>query len=737
MPPQDETAGSGFLARMGEAYGSRHGPEQVTLHQRLAGELGPGRPVRVHASPAPAGRLDVTIVGYDFFSAFALLSGALAARGLDIEAGRASTSSPASEPARPAAPARLRDRGSRRLPARATAPPAARLIVDEFRVAPRGALPGLAPEETARQLEADLVELLTIVSEGRLEEARERLGRRLAERFSGREPSVGALAPLAIDFDNASDPHWTRMEVRGADTPGFLYALATALAVRNLYVHEVDIASVGREARDVFLIGGREGRKLEDPAELARLRVAVALVKQFSHLLPLAPDPARALRSFGQLVDRVLDEDAPGLHLLDSPEGLRELARLLGASSFLWEDFIRLQSEHLLPVLDSWRERPLRGRAALVRDLSARAAAAPTFEERQRVVNGFKDEEMLLADVRHLVDPKVDLLVFSAAISDLAETVVEVALRACLDEVARREGGVPPLGTGAAWPVAALGLGKLGGREMGYASDLELVFVYEPTGPFAGAPDAGRLVEQAVQELTRFVVAREEGIFHIDLRLRPHGAKGPLASPLEALAEYYRPGGGAAPFERQALVKLRPVAGDAALGARAIAARDAFVWSGEPWDRADALHLRERQSRELVPAGRFHVKYSPGALVEVEYAAQYLQLEHGREHVELRTPSTLEALDRLGQAGLIGADDREALRAAYLFWRRVVDALRMVRGNARDLLLPEADSDELRFLARRLGYSGTDWKQAGGAFLADLRRHREAVERFFKARFRG
>ena len=162
-------------------------------------------------------------------------------------------------------------------------------------------------------------------------------------------------------------------------------------------------------------------------------------MKQFSHLLPLAPDPARALRSFGQLVDRVLDQDAPGLHLLDSPEGLRELARLLGASAFLWEDFIRLQSEHLLPVLDSWRERPLRTRAELVSDLSARVGAAPEFEERKRVLNEFKDEEMLLADVRHLADPQVDLLAFSAAISDLAEAVIEVALRACLGEVARRE----------------------------------------------------------------------------------------------------------------------------------------------------------------------------------------------------------------------------------------------------------------------------------------------------------
>lgn len=707
------------------------------LHDELASQLGPGRPVRVHASRAASGRLDVCVVGYDFFSAFALLCGVLAARGLDIESGRASTSKPA-EPAAatPPAPARPGGRGLRRR--RASGPPAGgRIIVDEFRVVPWGDPPGIDPAEVARLVEADLVELLALVADGRTDEARERLGRRLAERFSGREPPAGALAPLAIDFDNASDPHWTRMEVRGADTPGFLYALATALAVRNLYVHQVEIASVGHEVRDAFLIAGRDGRKLEDPAELARLRVAVALVKQFAHLLPLAPDPARALRSFGQLVDRALaDEAAPGLHLLASPEGLRELARLLGASAFLWEDFIRLQAEHLLPVLDSWRERPLRGRAELAGDLEGRVRAASSFEERARVLNEFKDEEMLLADVRHLVDPQVDLLAFSAAITDLSEAVIEASLRTCLEEQARRL-GVPAPPDGADWPVAALGLGKLGGRELGYASDLELVFVYEPAGPLlATSDDAGRFCEQAVQELTRFVVARQEGIFHIDLRLRPHGAKGPLASPLAALGEYYRPGGGAAPFERQALVKLRHVAGDAALGARVLAVRDAFVWSGEPWDRADALHLRDRQSRELVPAGRFHVKYGPGALVEVEYAAQYLQLEHGRERPELRTPSTLEALDRLGEAGVVSAADRDALRAAYLFWRAVADALRMVRGNARDLLLPEADSDELRFLARRLGYSGTDWREAGRSFLADLERHRAAVERFFNARFR-
>jgi glutamate-ammonia-ligase adenylyltransferase len=720
---------------MGEAYLAHHTPGELALHARLASELVATRPARVEVSPAGAGRFDVTVVAFDFFSAFALLCGVLAARGLDIESGRAHTQAPLEAPSGEPRP---RPRGQR--PRRSDAgPPASRTIVDEFRVSPRADSARIDPLRLARQLEDDLVELLTLVAEGRTDEARERLDRRLAERFSGREPPAGALQPLSIDFDNAADPHWTRMEVRGRDTPGFLYALATALAVRNLYIQQVEIASVGSEARDAFLIASREGRKLEDPAELSRLRVAVALIKQFAHLLPVAPDPVRALRSFGQLVDRVLagEPAAPALRLLATPEGLRELARLLGASSFLWEDFLRLQAEHLLPVLDTWKRRPLRGRAELLSELLARLGAAGSFEEQRRVLNEFKDEEMLLADMRQLVDPGVGLIGFSQALTDLAEAVVEAALRSCLAEVARAH-AVPPAELGRLGTLSVLGLGKFGGREMGYASDIELLFAYAPPAPAAGAPaiDPGRFYEQVVKELSGFIAARQEGIFHVDLRLRPHGAKGPLVSPLAALREYYRPGGGAAAFERQALIKLRHVAGDPALGAEVLGVRDAFVWSDEPWDRTNALHLRDRQCRELVPAGRFNVKYSPGALVEVEYAVQYLQLEHGRERPELRTPATLEALDRLGEAALLGAPERDALRSAYLFWRLAADALRMVRGNARDLLLPEPDSEELRFLARRLGYTGADWKQAGRAFLADLDRHRESASRFFTERFR-
>ena len=731
---EDEGAVREFVERMGPDYAARHSSAEIALHHALAGELGPSRPARVKVREGPGGRLDVTIVGLDFFAEFALVCGLLAAASLDIESGHVDTSASGA----PAPRHQVLWRG-RRLPRTAAptgAPPSGRLIVDEFRVRPREGA-SRAAAELERDLERDLGELLALVGQGRTDEARDRLDRRLAERFSRAEPAAVALEPLEIRFDNQAHEHFTRMEVRGADTPGFLYALATALAMRGVYVHQVEIASVGHEAHDLFLIATRDGRRIEDAAQLATLRAAVALLKQFTHLVPLAPDPAAALRAFSQLVDQVLAAAAPGdtLSLLSTPGGLRELARLLGASPFLWEDFLRREAEHLLPVLDSWRKRPLRGRDELVQDLAARLAGAPSFEEKRRVLNAFKDEEMLLADMRHLLDPQVDLVAFSAAITDLAEAVVESALRACLDEVARTHGR-PRDESGRVPEVAVLGLGKFGGREMGYASDIELVVVYG----FAGRTeqtgvDAGVFFEAVVREITGLIAAREEGIFHVDLRLRPHGAKGPLATPLAVLREYYRAGGGAAPFERQALIKLRRVAGDEALGAEVERVRDAFVWSEEPWDRKGALHLRERQGRELVPPGRFNVKYSPGALVEVEYAVQYLQIEHGRRHPELRTPSTLEGLDRLQAAGPIDSARRDELRAAYLFWRRVADALRMVRGNARDLLLPESGSEEVRFLARRLGYAGPDWAAAADALLADVARHREAVSRFFRERF--
>jgi glutamate-ammonia-ligase adenylyltransferase len=154
-----------------------------------------------------------------------------------------------------------------------------------------------------------------------------------------------------------------------------------------------------------------------------------------------------------------------------------------------------------------------------------------------------------------------------------------------------------------------------------------------------------------------------------------------------------------------------------------------------PWDRENALHLRERQAAELVPVGRINVKYSRGCMVDVEYTVQYLQLLHGGEHRELRTPTTLEGLDRLHDAGFLSEEDAADLRSSYLFWRRLADAQRMVHGAARDLLLPVPGSEELGFLARRMGYEAPSGQEAADALHSDVERHCERTLTIFNGLF--
>ncbi len=177
-----------------------------------------------------------------------------------------------------------------------------------------------------------------------------------------------------------------------------------------------------------------------------------------------------------------------------------------------------------------------------------------------------------------------------------------------------------------------------------------------------------------------------------------------MAVSLDAFRRYFGPHGDAWPYERQALVKLRPIAASADLGAQVVRLRDELIYSGDPFDVAAMRAMRERQVRHLVTAGTINAKFSPGGLVDVEYLVQGLQITYGHGNPGLRLTNTREAMRALAAAGIIQADDYTHLREAHIFLRRLINALRMVRGNAKDLTVPPADSEEFAFLARRLDY---------------------------------
>jgi glutamate-ammonia-ligase adenylyltransferase len=310
--------------------------------------------------------------------------------------------------------------------------------------------------------------------------------------------------------------------------------------------------------------------------------------------------------------------------------------------------------------------------------------------------------------MRHIIGRIAEFGQFSEELSDLADVVVDGAYRICGRELRERH-GTPRLADGRECRLAICALGKCGGRELGFASDIELMFVYEGHGTTSG-PEPITTTEYFLKLVDCFrhaITARQEGIFQVDLRLRPYGRAGSLAVSAETFAAYFGPDGAAWPYERQALVKLRPVAGDDAFGEETARLRDRLIYTGDVFDLAAMRGLREKQVMQLVRAGTVNVKLSPGGLVDCEYLVQGLQMTYGADRPALRTTNTLDALAALRDGDLISAIDHNELADAYIFLRRMIDALRVVRGNARDLTVPPTDSEEFVFLSRRLGY-GSD-----------------------------
>jgi glutamate-ammonia-ligase adenylyltransferase len=718
-----------FVTRMDSEYFRHFESAIIAQHIGLAAQLTPDHPCEVTIAEQNRQCFTVTIVAYDYFSEFATICGLLSAFGLNIEEGQIFTFMDQSQaPSAPNGAGRSRPDLSRKK------------IVDVFRVQPgRGVLFG--PDEHRRFI-AELTALLNRLDAGQFVEARQAVNRRLVEQLGKRRSSFsGLLHTVHITFDNSRSPADTVIDIRSDDTPAFLYAFANALAMRNIYISKAQVESAGAKIHDRFFVRNRQGYKLLDNAEQEQLRLTAALIKQFTHALTWAPDPAKALESFDQFLDLIVQDQGKGsreaLAFLNDKKSLPLLARLLGASDFLWEDFLRRQHDNLLALLENYRDAPLiKPQEALHKELDKLVEKAKTDEAKKAALNKFKDRELFRIDMKHIVEPSTSLPDFSLAISQLAEVIVERSLADCQAKLHKLY-GIPKLAGKKPCPFAVLGAGKFGGREMGYASDIEVLFVYGRPGHTSGKQgiENSEYFERLAQEFLQWIEAKQEGIFHIDVRLRPHGSKGSLANAFDEVCAYYSADGLAAPFERQALIKLRHIAGDATLGKKVEAHRDRFVYSSAPWDLAAALDLRRKQIAQLVEPGKVNLKHSHGGIVTIEYAIQYLQLMHGYKHPRLRTQNTLQALAALIDAGIISRATGEELRRAYLFIRLLIDGLRMVRGHTKDLVLPPPDSDEFIFLARRVGYTTDDW-HAGARYLqADLDRHMKQTRVFFEEMF--
>ncbi|HKY73034.1 MAG TPA: hypothetical protein VJL88_14030 [Nitrospira sp.] len=728
-----------FVTRMDGEYLRRLSLPTIAQHVRLAATLTPDHLCECSLSELPDERFELTVVAYDYFAEFATICGLLSAFGLNIEEGQIYTfteSARSSQSPKSGYSGELRRQRPKLRPGLSR-----KKIVDVFRLRPVDDA-SFTTEDQAR-FTRELSSLITLLDESKVEEARHAVNRHLVEHLGKRRGSFsGLLHPVQITFDNSQSPTDTIMDIRSDDTPAFLYAFANALAMRNVYISKASIDLEGNKLHDRFAVRNRYGQKLTNPAEQQQLRLTAVLIKQFTHALTWAPDPTKALEAFDQFLDLTV-QDTKGkareeaLAFLSDKKTFPLLARLLGASDFLWEDFLRRQHDHLLPLLHDYRDAPLiTQRATLLKALDRVVDRSKDDAARKDALNRFKDQELFRIDMKHIVEPDTSLADFSLALTQLAEVIVERSLKDCQTKL-QRAYGAPRLANGKPCPFAIMGAGKFGGRELGYASDIEVLFVYGGAGQTHGKAgiENSEYFERLSQELLQWIEAKQEGIFHLDVRLRPHGGKGFLANPLDEIMTYYSEQGLAAPFERQAMIKLRHVAGDAKLGKQVEVHRDRYVYSGAPWDLTAALDLRRQQLKQLVERGTLNAKLSPGGVVDIEYAIQYLQLTHGHRHAVLRTPNAMQALAGLVETGIVSRQDGENLRKAYFFIRMLIDGLRMVRGNAKDLVLPPADSDEFIFLARRVGYTTDDWQAGARHLKTDIEEHMRKTREFFERTF--
>jgi glutamate-ammonia-ligase adenylyltransferase len=406
-----------------------------------------------------------------------------------------------------------------------------------------------------------------------------------------------------------------------------------------------------------------------------------------------AADPDLALRQLERAVEADRRGDGDLLDSVRPNAALRDrLIGVLGASATL--------GDYLVANPGEWRA--LTEPAADLGDASDVAALR----------RGYRRSLLRIAADDLTDDAGVEATM--TALSELADATLEAALAIAAAER-------PADAT--ACRLAVIAMGKCGGRELNYVSDVDVVFVAEPAGE-----DGEKALQAATALATRMIHICGLVAWPVDAALRPEGSRGPLVRTLASHLAYYRKW--AKTWEFQALLKARPAAGDTDLGTQWLQELQPLIWHAAERPEAVAeVRAMRRRIIDAVPKNELdrEIKRGPGGLRDIEFAVQLLQLVHGRIDETLRSPSTLEALTALTDGGYVGRVDGEALGRAYRFLRTVEHRLQLQRLR-RTHTVPD-DREALRWLAHALGYRADARRVAVEAFSADWLRHASDVRR--------
>jgi len=436
-----------------------------------------------------------------------------------------------------------------------------------------------------------------------------------------------------------------------------------------------------------------------------------------------AADPDAGLLSFRQVSD-ALGRTHWYLRLLrDEQAAAERLARLLATSRYV-ADLLARAPEAVAMLGDDAELQP-RSAEALQQVFRATAARSDSAEAAVSAVRSLRRQELFrvaCADLLGLIDlPEV-----GTALADITAATLAAALDAAVCSVAEQRGGDPPA------VVLIVAMGRLGGREQGYGSDADVLFVHDPTGV---ADDVGaQAATEVAGEVRRLLaIPAADPPVVVDADLRPEGRQGPLTRSLASYAAYYARW--SATWESQALLRASPIAGDEQLAARFLSTIDPMRWpKGGISTTAfrEIRRLKARVENERLPRGAdpaLHTKLGRGGLADVEWVVQLLQLRHAAERPGLRTTATLPALAAAAEAGLLPTADAQALAAAWRLASRIRNATMLVSGRASDSV--PTTGRQLAGVARALGYPPRDSARLLEDYRRVTRRARAVVERVF------
>lgn len=484
------------------------------------------------------------------------------------------------------------------------------------------------------------------------------------------------------------------------------------------------------------LISLRRGPVKGNLAERSR-RILEKITPLLIHEVLESHDPDMALANLERFMAVIATRQSYYALLSENRATIKLLVSLFGMSEFLSKILIG-HPELLDSLVARSASSVVKTKEIMTEELDTLLEQSDYFEDHLDILRRYRNEEFLrigLNDIHgRLLQGEV-----TSQLSLLGEVCLAAAFRLAVAELQRF--GQPTYQYEGNWAeahLAIIAMGKLGGRELNYHSDLDIIFVFDHQGVTDGEKQISnheyfaKLAQKIISILT--MQTREGYVYKIDTRLRPSGNAGPLVTSLESFLDYHRKESQI--WEKQALTKARVVLGDEALAGQLhdIIRHTIYGATIDDEGRQEIYRLRMRMENELAreKEGSYNIKTGRGGMVDVEFAVQYLQLKEGYRCPELRTPSTVVALKEISTTGLLPDGSAQTFLTGYKFLRKLENRLRIINDySANDL---SGSRTYLNKLARRLGYD-PKLKNPGAALICDYEevtgKIREEFDRLF------